>query len=752
MATKKAQEMHNQNLDSIKVKTLEEILQEKRNRSRSDSENIAETEDSPDVTSDTKDETTSAALELDEGEIISSGEENLNHIDDTKPTKRNHTSQNDELDDYEEGEIKDRDEVERKEEFMPAADSSIISNRQISTTSSRKRDDRVCGIITTALTGHRSSEKDIHASRYHYERERDRDRERERESERNRDSRYSSDRDRFSARSQRRVGERSHKYHADDSRSDRYKSSERSSRSHYSDRYHRESSSDSKSPKYFDSKGRESRKELTDNLYNTTDKSPIPNKVEREETLIRHDKLKTDIRASSNLLPAAETMEVVDVELSSEESDQDNLINEERSIIEDEDEENEHNDESIKSTDLDGSIADEQGPESGSDGEKEAELPPYLPAVQGCRSVEAFEWLNRIEEGTYGVVYRAKDLKSDEVVALKRLKMEKEREGFPITSLREINTLLKADHPNIVHVREIVVGSNMDKIYIVMEYVEHDLKTLMESMSQPFSISEVKCLMKQLLSAVQHLHDNWILHRDLKTSNLLLSHQGILKVGDFGLAREYGSPLKVYTSIVVTLWYRCPELLLGVKEYSTAVDMWSVGCIFGEFLVKKPLFPGKSEIDQLNKIFKDLGTPNDQIWSGFSELPVAKKVTFTEQPYNRLRDRFGAYLTDQGFDLLNRFLTYDPKKRISAEDALNHEYFQQEPRPLDPSMFPTWPAKSELMKRPSKANRSPTAPEGGGMCKDDEIESQIAGAADGFRITYATQGKAAGGAGFNLKF
>ncbi|EDV20884.1 uncharacterized protein TRIADDRAFT_31125 [Trichoplax adhaerens] len=513
--------MHNQNLDSIKVKTLEEILQEKRNRSRSDSENIAETEDSPgsqfltdtinfitkNVTSDTKDETTSAALELDEGEIISSGEENLNHIDDTKPTKRNHASQNDELDDYEEGEIKDRDEVERKEEFVPAADSSIISNRQISTT----------------------------------------------------------------------------------------------------------------------------------------------------------------------------------------------------------------------------------------------KLPPYLPAVQGCRSVEAFEWLNRIEEGTYGVVYRAKDLKSDEVVALKRLKMEKEREGFPITSLREINTLLKADHPNIVHVREIVVGSNMDKIYIVMEYVEHDLKTLMESMSQPFSISEVKCLMKQLLSAVQHLHDNWILHRDLKTSNLLLSHQGILKVGDFGLAREYGSPLKVYTSIVVTLWYRCPELLLGVKEYSTAVDMWSVGCIFGEFLVKKPLFPGKSEIDQLNKIFKDLGTPNDQIWSGFSELPVAKKVTFTEQPYNRLRDRFGAYLTDQGFDLLNRFLTYDPKKRISAEDALNHEYFQQEPRPLDPSMFPTWPAKSELMKRPSKANRSPTAPEGGGMCK-------IAGAADGFRITYATQGKAAGGAGFNLKF
>ncbi|XP_010781617.1 cyclin-dependent kinase 11B isoform X3 [Notothenia coriiceps] len=163
--------------------------------------------------------------------------------------------------------------------------------------------------------------------------------------------------------------------------------------------------------------------------------------------------------------------------------------------------------------------------------ELKKELPKYLPALQGCRSVEEFQCLNRIEEGTYGVVYRAKDKKTDEIVALKRLKMEKEKEGFPITSLREINTILKAQHPNIVTVREIVVGSNMDKIYIVMNYVEHDLKSLMETMKQPFLPGEVKTLMIQLLRGVRHLHDNWILHRDLKTSNLLLSHKGILKVG-----------------------------------------------------------------------------------------------------------------------------------------------------------------------------------------------------------------------------
>ncbi|XP_014799408.1 PREDICTED: cyclin-dependent kinase 11A isoform X3 [Calidris pugnax] len=379
--------------------------------------------------------------------------------------------------------------------------------------------------------------------------------------------------------------------------------------------------------------------------------------------------------------------------------------------------------------------------------ELKQELPKYLPALQGCRSKEEFQCLNRIEEGTYGVVYRAKDKKTDEIVALKRLKMEKEKEGFPITSLREINTILKAQHLNIVTVREIVVGSNMDKIYIVMNYVEHDLKSLMETMKQPFLPGEVKTLMIQLLRGVKHLHDNWILHRDLKTSNLLLSHSGILKVGDFGLAREYGSPLKPYTPVVVTLWYRAPELLLGAKEYSTAIDMWSVGCIFGELLTQKPLFPGKSEIDQINKVFKDLGTPSEKIWPGYNELPAVKKMTFTEYPYNNLRKRFGALLSDQGFDLMNNFLTYYPARRITAEDGLKHEYFRETPLPIDPSMFPTWPAKSEQQR--VKRGTSPRPPEGGlgySQLGDDDLKDT------GFHLTTTNQGASAAGPGFSLKF
>ncbi|KAK2438009.1 cyclin-dependent kinase [Trifolium repens] len=333
--------------------------------------------------------------------------------------------------------------------------------------------------------------------------------------------------------------------------------------------------------------------------------------------------------------------------------------------------------------------------------------------LQGCRSVDEFERLNKIDEGTYGVVYRAKDKKTGEIVALKKVKMEKEKEGFPLTSLREINILLSFHHPYIVDVKEVVVGSSLDSIFMVMEYMEHDLKGLMESMKQPFSQSEVKCLMIQLLEGVKYLHDNWVLHRDLKTSNLLLNNRGELKICDFGLARQYGSPLKPYTHLVVTLWYRAPELLLGAKQYSTAIDMWSLGCIMAELLSKEPLFNGKTEFDQLDKIFRILGTPNETIWPGFSKLPGVK-VNFVKHQYNLLRKKFPAtsftgspVLSDSGFDLLNKLLTYDPEKRITAEAALNHEWFREVPLPKSKEFMPTFPAQHAQDRRMRRVYKSP---------------------------------------------
>ncbi|CAI0381084.1 unnamed protein product [Linum tenue] len=357
--------------------------------------------------------------------------------------------------------------------------------------------------------------------------------------------------------------------------------------------------------------------------------------------------------------------------------------------------------------------------EDGSQGALEPAGPPQrcVNMLRGCRSVDDFERLNRIDEGTYGVVFRAKDSKSGEIVALKKVKMEREREGFPLTALREINILLSLHHPSIVDVKEVVVGSNLDSIYMVMEYMEHDLKGLMESMKQPFSQSEVKCLMLQLLEGTKYLHDNWVLHRDLKTSNLLLNNRGELKICDFGLARQYGSPLKPYTQMVVTLWYRAPELLLGAQQYSTAIDMWSLGCIMAEMLSKQPLFNGTKEYDQLDKIFRTLGTPNETIWPGFAKLSKAR-VNFVKHPlpagYNLLRKKFPAtsftgspVLSDAGFDLLNKLLTYDPEKRISAEAALNHEWFREVPLPKSKDFMPTFPAQHAQDRRLRRTVKSP---------------------------------------------
>ncbi|KAI8388241.1 Pkinase-domain-containing protein [Radiomyces spectabilis] len=363
------------------------------------------------------------------------------------------------------------------------------------------------------------------------------------------------------------------------------------------------------------------------------------------------------------------------------------------------------------------------------------------PILASCRSVDCYERLNHIEEGSYGIVFRARDRETGDIVALKKLKLEKEKNGFPVTSLREIHTLMIAKHPNIVNVREIVMGNRLDQVFIVMDFIDHDLKTLMTDMRAPFLQSEVKTLMIQLLSAVALMHDNWIIHRDLKTSNLLLNNRGEIKVADFGLARKYGSPMGHMTQLVVTLWYRAPELLLGAKEYTTAIDMWSIGCIFGELINNEPLLEGRSEIDQIDKIFKLLGTPNEDIWPGLMELPHAKNISFNQYRHSTLRSRF-PYLTSAGLDLLSQLLAYDPDKRITAEQALKHPYFSERPLPKDPSLFPTWPSKGEKKKKAF----SPSAPQAAhaAMEPDDDEDPGLAG-------TLFGGAQATDTAGFRLK-
>ena len=187
-----------------------------------------------------------------------------------------------------------------------------------------------------------------------------------------------------------------------------------------------------------------------------------------------------------------------------------------------------------------------------------------------------YEKLNRVGEGTYGVVYRARHIETKEIVALKRVRMEEEKDGLPISSLREINLLLNIRHKNIVELKEVVVGQRLDSIFLVMEYCEQDLASLLDNMPNHFSEAQVKCIMLQLFDGLDYMHDHYIIHRDLKVSNLLMNDNGCVKIADFGLARTFSIPNGPMTPKVVTLWYRAPELLLGAKLQTTAIDIWFV--------------------------------------------------------------------------------------------------------------------------------------------------------------------------------
>ncbi|KNH03808.1 cell division-like protein kinase 2 [Perkinsela sp. CCAP 1560/4] len=287
---------------------------------------------------------------------------------------------------------------------------------------------------------------------------------------------------------------------------------------------------------------------------------------------------------------------------------------------------------------------------------------------------ERFQTMEVLGEGTYGVVYRAVDRATGEVVALKKIRLDYSDDGIPQTALREVSILQELHHPNVVALRDVICVQD-SKLFLVFEYVEKDIKQVIEHSLASYTPLMLKRLMFQMLEGLAYCHSNRVIHRDLKPANILLSDKNQLKLADFGLARAFQIPTSTFTHEVVTLWYRAPEILLGEKHYCPAVDIWSVGCIIAELMRKKVLFRGDSEIGQLYEIFRVLGTPSEGEWIGVSALPDFKNVfpRWRKAPLHEIIPGIDL----RGIDLLERMLVYEPLDRISAKQALAHSYFDE---------------------------------------------------------------------------
>eukprot|EP01114_Cavostelium_apophysatum_P003597 TRINITY_DN1358_c0_g1_i1.p1 TRINITY_DN1358_c0_g1~~TRINITY_DN1358_c0_g1_i1.p1 ORF type:complete len:327 (-),score=96.08 TRINITY_DN1358_c0_g1_i1:254-1234(-) len=286
--------------------------------------------------------------------------------------------------------------------------------------------------------------------------------------------------------------------------------------------------------------------------------------------------------------------------------------------------------------------------------------------------MENYTKLEKIGEGTYGVVYKAKNNITGDIVALKKIKLESEEEGIPSTAIKEISLLKGLNHPNIVRLYDVIHGDK--KLTLVFEYLDQDLKKYIDEKVRP-PVAIMKSFLWQLLNGIAFCHEHRVLHRDLKPQNLLINkHKTELKLADFGLARSFGIPVRNKSHEVVTLWYRAPDVLMGSSKYSSTIDIWSAGCIFAEMASGKPLFPGKNNNDQLLQIFKVLGTPNEKDWPSVKELPEYREdfPKFTSQKITAVIPGLDA----DGYDLLGKMLQYDPAQRISAQKALVHPYLE----------------------------------------------------------------------------
>ncbi|XP_074662572.1 cyclin-dependent kinase 7-like [Tubulanus polymorphus] len=298
-----------------------------------------------------------------------------------------------------------------------------------------------------------------------------------------------------------------------------------------------------------------------------------------------------------------------------------------------------------------------------------------------------YEKISFLGEGQFATVYKAKDTgNNDKIVAVKKIKIGTRIEaadGINRTALREIKLLQELHHPNIIGLVDIF--GHKSNVSLVFDFMDTDLEVLIKDSSLIFTPAHIKCYVVQTLKGLEYLHHHWILHRDLKPNNLLLNENGVLKIGDFGLAKYYGSPNRIYTHQVVTRWYRAPELLFGARMYGVGIDIWAVGCIMAELLLRVPIFPGETDIDQLSKIFEVVGTPTEENWPDLKSLP--DYIDFKPVPSIPFSSIFTA-AGDDVLEMLETLLQLDPLKRCTATTGLKKPYFSNKPAPTPCHLLP----------------------------------------------------------------
>lgn len=294
-------------------------------------------------------------------------------------------------------------------------------------------------------------------------------------------------------------------------------------------------------------------------------------------------------------------------------------------------------------------------------------------------SLRKYEKHEKLGEGSYGIVYRATNTETKQIVALKILKFDNhDEDGVPSALLREISILKSINHINIVSLFE--AQTSEYPFFLAFEYVGRDLRSLCMK-SRTFKQQSIRSYAFQMLAGVYYLHSHRIIHRDIKPDNILISKAGILKLCDFGMARYFTIPMRPYTPYVVTLWYKAPELLLG-GFYELSIDIWSIGCILYELITSCPLFPGDGTLDQMMRILKVLGTPSEEEYPGFKEKFT--KTLEIELPKHEPKDLVAMMNGADPLliDLVKRMLRFDPMKRISAKEALQHPYFEGIPEEM----------------------------------------------------------------------